>query len=49
MRIANIKAFAEEANVTEELKKKNPLEWLNKMHNISENVDELVRANVVYE
>ena len=49
MRIANIKVFADEANVTEELKKTNPLEWLNKMHNISENVDELVRCNVVYE
>ena len=49
MRIANIKAFADEANVTEELKEKNLLEWLNRMHNISENVDELVRCNVVYE
>lgn len=49
MRIANIKAFAAIANVTEELKQKNQLEWVGKMNNISNTVDELIRCEVIYE
>lgn len=49
MRIANIKAFAVYANVDEELKQKNSLEWLRKMNNISNTVDELVRCEIISE
>lgn len=49
MREANIKVFATYADVTEELKEKNPKEWLRKMNNISDNVDELIRCNIISE
>ena len=49
MRKANIKVFATYADATEELKEKNPKEWLSKMNNISDNVDELIRCNIISE
>lgn len=47
-RIANIKVMAAYAKVNDELKEKDPVEWLRKMSNISENVDELVCCTVIY-
>lgn len=48
MRIANIKAFAIAANVTEELKQKDQLKWVGMMNNISNSVDELIRIEIIY-
>lgn len=47
-RIANIKVMAAYAKVNDKLKKTDTEEWLRKMNNISEDVDDLVRLTVIY-
>lgn len=43
-----IKQFAEKENITEELKVNNQMEWVQKMNNIKNCVDEIILKNYIY-
>ena len=43
-----VKQMAEEENVTEELKRRDQIEWVRKMNNIRSRVTEIVNHDVVY-
>ena len=41
-----VKEYAERENVTEQLKAENPMEWVGRMNNIRERVNEVVNAEM---
>ena len=43
-----VKEYAERENVTEQLKAKNPMEWVHMMNNIRERVNEVVNAEMIF-
>ena len=43
-----MKQFAEKANITEELKANNQLEWVQKMNNIKSSVEEIIFERYIY-
>ena len=43
-----VKSLAEKENVTEELKAKNPMMWVQKMNNIRNRATEIVNGEVIY-
>lgn len=42
-----VKEYAERENVTEQLKAENPMEWVGRMNNIRERVNEVVNAEMI--
>ena len=42
-----VKEYAEREGVTEQLKAKNPMEWVRRMNNIRERAEEIVRATLL--
>ena len=43
-----VKEYAEKEGVTEQLKVKNPMEWVRRMNNIRERVNEVVNAEMIF-
>ena len=43
-----VKQYAERKGVTEQLKAKNPMEWVRRMNNIRERVNEVVNAEMIF-
>ena len=43
-----VKEYAEKEGVTEQLKAKNPMEWVRRMNNIRERVNEVVNAEMIF-
>lgn len=43
-----VKEYAERENVTEQLKAENPMEWVGRMNNIRERVNEVVNAEMIF-
>ena len=43
-----VKEYAEKEGVTEQLKAKNPMEWVRMMNNIRERVNEVVNAEIIF-
>ena len=43
-----MKQFAKKENVTEELKAKNQMEWVQKMNNIKNSVEEIILQELIY-
>ena len=43
-----MKQFAEKENITEELKAKNQMEWVQKMNNIRNSVDEIIMKELIF-
>ena len=43
-----VKEYAEREGVTEQLKAKNPIEWVCRMNNIRERVNEVVNAEMIF-
>lgn len=43
-----VKQYAEREGVTEQLKAKNPMEWVRRMNNIRERVNEVVNAEIIF-
>ena len=43
-----MKQFAKKENVTEELKTKNQMEWVQKMNNIKNSVEEIILQELIY-
>ena len=43
-----VKEYAEREGVTEQLKAKNPMEWVRRMNNIRERVNEVVNAEMIF-
>lgn len=43
-----VKEYAERESVTEQLKAKNPMEWVRRMNNIRERVNEVVNAEMIF-
>ena len=43
-----VKEYAEKEGVTEQLKAKNPMEWVRMMNNIRERVNEVVNAEMIF-
>lgn len=43
-----VKEYAEREGVTEQLKAKNPIEWVRRMNNIRERVNEVVNAEMIF-
>ena len=43
-----VKEYAEKEGVTEQLKAKNPIEWVCRMNNIRERVNEVVNAEMIF-
>ena len=43
-----VKEYAERENVTEQLKAENPTEWVRRMNNIRERVNEVVNAEMIF-
>lgn len=43
-----VKQYAERKGVTEQLKEKNPMEWVRRMNNIRERVNEVVNAEMIF-
>ncbi len=43
-----VKQYAERKGVTEQLKAKNPMEWVRRMNNIRERVNEVVNAEIIF-
>ena len=43
-----VKEYAENEGVTEQLKVKNPMEWVRRMNNIRERVNEVVNAEMIF-
>ena len=43
-----MKQFAENENITEELKAKNQLEWVARMNNIKNRVDEIIMKELIF-
>jgi hypothetical protein len=43
-----VKEYAEREGVTEQLKAKNPMEWVRRMNNIRERVNEVVNAEIIF-
>ena len=43
-----VKQYAEREGVTEQLKAKNPMEWVRRMNNIRERVNEVVNAEMIF-
>ena len=43
-----VKEYAEKEGVTEQLKVKNPMEWVRMMNNIRERVNEVVNAEMIF-
>lgn len=43
-----MKKFAEKENITEELKATNQLEWVQKMNNIKNSVEEIILRSYIY-
>lgn len=43
-----VKQYAERKDVTEQLKAKNPMEWVRRMNNIRERVNEVVNAEMIF-
>ena len=43
-----IKLFAEKENITEELKENNQLEWISKMNNIKNRIEEIIYNELIY-
>lgn len=43
-----VKEYAEREGVTEQLKAENPMEWVGKMNNIRNRVNEVVREEFIY-
>lgn len=43
-----VKQYAEREDVTEQLKAKNPMEWVRRMNNIRERVNEVVNAEMIF-
>lgn len=43
-----MKQFAERENITEELKANNQLEWVQKMNNIKNSVEEIIFERYIY-
>lgn len=43
-----MKQFAEKENITEELKANNQMEWVQKMNNIKNSVDEIILNRYIY-
>lgn len=43
-----VKKYAEKEGVTEQLKAKNPMEWVRMMNNIRERVNEVVNAEMIF-
>ena len=48
LRSTSIKEYAEREGVTEQLKAKNPMEWVRRMNNIRERVNEVVNAEMIF-
>ena len=44
----SMKQFAEKENITEELKATNQMEWVQKMNNIRNCIDEIILENYIY-
>ena len=44
-----VKQFAEKENVNEELKAKNQLEWVARMNNIKNRVEEIIENEIIYQ
>lgn len=42
------KEYAENENVTEQLKEENPIEWIRRMNNIKMRVREMVNSEVIF-
>lgn len=43
-----VKEYAEREGVTEQLKAENPMEWVRRMNNIRERVNEVVNAEMIF-
>ncbi len=43
-----MKQFAEKENITEELKANNPMEWVQKMNNIKNSVEEIILQRYIF-
>ena len=43
-----VKEYAEREGVAEQLKAKNPMEWVRRMNNIRERVNEVVNAEMIF-
>ena len=43
-----VKEYVEKEGVTEQLKVKNPMEWVRRMNNIRERVNEVVNAEMIF-
>lgn len=43
-----LKQFAEKENITEELKVKDQLEWVSKMNNIKNRIEEIIFNELIY-
>ena len=43
-----VKQYAEREDVTEQLKAKNPMEWVRRMNDIRERVNEVVNAEMIF-
>ena len=43
-----MKQFAEKENITEELKANNQMEWVQKMNNIKNSVEEIIFNQFIY-
>lgn len=43
-----VKQYAEREGVAEQLKAKNPMEWVRRMNNIRERVNEVVNAEIIF-
>lgn len=43
-----VKQYAEREGVTEQLKAENPMEWVRRMNNIRERVNEVVNAEMIF-
>lgn len=43
-----VKEYAEKEGVTEQLKAENPMEWVRRMNNIRERVNEVVNAEMIF-
>ena len=43
-----VKEYAEREGVTEQLKAKNPMEWVRRMNNIRKRVNEVVNAEMIF-
>ncbi len=43
-----VKEYADKEGVTEQLKVKNPMEWVRRMNNIRERVNEVVNAEMIF-